>query len=99
VSTDVSEEHIAWIFKVEEYATQETSETLKMEKICSSEMSGGFQRATRRYIPEDNTLHNHRCENLKSFTYSILFTTMSEIGSKILQTCIQVPYEADDKNF
>jgi hypothetical protein len=25
-----------------------------------------FQRATRRYIQEDRTLHNHRCENLKS---------------------------------
>jgi hypothetical protein len=26
-------------------------------------MSIDFQRTTRRYIPEDNTLHNHRCEN------------------------------------
>jgi hypothetical protein len=25
------------------------------------------QRATRRYILEDGTLHNHRCENLKSY--------------------------------
>jgi hypothetical protein len=25
-----------------------------------------FLRTTRRYIPEDSTLHNHRCENLKS---------------------------------
>jgi hypothetical protein len=24
-------------------------------------------RTTRRYIPEDSTLHNHRCENLRSF--------------------------------
>jgi hypothetical protein len=23
---------------------------------------------TRRYIPEDRTLHNHRCENLTSYT-------------------------------
>jgi hypothetical protein len=23
--------------------------------------------ATRRYIPEDRTLHNHRCENLTSY--------------------------------
>jgi hypothetical protein len=27
-----------------------------------SETSIDFQRATRRYIPEDSTLHNHRCE-------------------------------------
>jgi hypothetical protein len=26
-----------------------------------------FQRATWHYILEDNTLHNHRCENLKSY--------------------------------
>jgi hypothetical protein len=29
-----------------------------------------FQRTTRCHIPEDDTLHNHRCENLKS--YSVL---------------------------
>jgi hypothetical protein len=29
-----------------------------------------FQRTTRRYIPEDRTLHNHRCcENLKSYIH------------------------------
>jgi hypothetical protein len=31
------------------------------------ETSVDFQRTTRRYIPEDRTLHNHRCENLKSY--------------------------------
>jgi hypothetical protein len=33
----------------------------------SSETSADFQRTTRRYIPEDRTLHNDRCENPKSF--------------------------------
>jgi hypothetical protein len=42
------------------------SSTLKME-TCSSETSAGFQRTTRRYTPEERTLHNHRCENLKSY--------------------------------
>jgi hypothetical protein len=32
------------------------SSTLKMEAICSSETSVGFQRTTQRYIPEDSTL-------------------------------------------
>jgi hypothetical protein len=32
----------------------EYSWNLKMEAICSSEMSVGFQRTTRCYIPEDN---------------------------------------------
>jgi hypothetical protein len=40
--------------------------TLKMEVICSSETSLDFQRTTRLHIPEDRTLHNHRCENLNS---------------------------------
>jgi hypothetical protein len=38
---------------------------LKMEVAGSSETSVDFQRTTRRYNPEDGTLHNHRCENLK----------------------------------
>jgi hypothetical protein len=45
------------------------SSTLKMEAICSSETSVGFQRTTWRYIPEDSTLHIHRCENLKSYRH------------------------------
>jgi hypothetical protein len=47
------------------------SSTLKMEAICSSETSVETQRNTRRHIPEDDTLHNHRCENLKSYIGSI----------------------------
>jgi hypothetical protein len=41
--------------------------TLKMEAKCSSEISVDFQRTTDRHIPEDGTLHNHRCENLKYY--------------------------------
>jgi hypothetical protein len=47
------------------------SSTLKMEAICSSETSVETQRTTRRHIPEDYTLHNHRCENLKSYIYCL----------------------------
>jgi hypothetical protein len=32
--------------------------------VCSSETAVDFQWTTRRYIAEDRTLHNHRCENL-----------------------------------
>jgi hypothetical protein len=50
------------------------SSTLKMEAICSSETSVATQQNTRRHIPEDDTLHNHRCENLKSYkTFVYLF--------------------------
>jgi hypothetical protein len=30
-------------------------------------MSVDFQQTTQRYIPEDRTLYNHLCENLKSY--------------------------------
>jgi hypothetical protein len=38
-----------------------------MEAIRSSETSGTTQRTTRRHIPEEDTLQNHRCENLKFY--------------------------------
>jgi hypothetical protein len=43
-----------------------------MEAICSSETSVEFQRTTRRYIPDDGTLHNHRCENLESYMLELI---------------------------
>jgi hypothetical protein len=62
-SSDVSEEHVASIFRVEEYAKQESCvkaggklvsclayySILKMEATCSSETSVDFQRTTRVY--------------------------------------------------
>jgi hypothetical protein len=44
-----------------------------MEAIRSSETSGATERTTRRHIPEEDTLHNHRCENLKSYKYIIAY--------------------------
>jgi hypothetical protein len=41
--------------------------TWKIEAICSSESSVDTPRTTRRYIPENGTLHNHRCANLNSY--------------------------------
>jgi hypothetical protein len=65
VSTDVSEEHIASIFREEisSARNQQASKwllaklisSLKMEAICSSKTSVDAQRTTRRYIPEDDT--------------------------------------------
>jgi hypothetical protein len=51
------------------------SSTLKMEAICSSKTSVQSQWTTRRHIPEDDTLHNHSCENLKS--YNRIFLCLS----------------------
>jgi hypothetical protein len=71
VWTDVSEERIASILRVEKSASWAGSSladfsTLKMEAILSSETSV-HARSTRRHIPEDCILHNHRRENLKSY--------------------------------
>jgi hypothetical protein len=38
-----------------------------MEATFSSETSVDSRQSTRRWIPEDSSPHNHRCENLKSY--------------------------------
>jgi hypothetical protein len=50
------------------------SSTLKMKAAYSSETSVDFHWTTRIYVPEDITLHNHRCENLN--TKYIIFSTL-----------------------
>jgi hypothetical protein len=47
------------------------SSTLKVEGTFSSGTSADFQLTGRRYKPEDRNLHNHRCENLKSYDIRI----------------------------
>jgi hypothetical protein len=47
---------------------------MKMEAICSFETSVDIQRTARRYIPEDSTLHNDRCENLKFYELQIFYS-------------------------
>jgi hypothetical protein len=48
-------------------SSESMTKALKMETICSPETSVDFQRTTRLYVPEDSTLHNHSCENLRSW--------------------------------
>jgi hypothetical protein len=43
------------------------SSILKMEVIRSSGMPVDFNWATQHDVSEDRTLHNHHCENLKSY--------------------------------
>jgi hypothetical protein len=47
--------------------TQPTFRRNMSPVTCSSETSVDFQRTTWRYSPENRTLHNHRCENLKFY--------------------------------
>jgi hypothetical protein len=76
MSTDVSEEYVALIFRVEEATcfTMDScllySSTLKM-KACSSETSIDIQRTTRHYIPEDRNLYILIC--LESFRLKSIF--------------------------
>jgi hypothetical protein len=48
-----------------------------METICSSETPVATQQSTRRHIPEDDTLRNHLCENLKSYNVAYTFTDLT----------------------
>jgi hypothetical protein len=50
-----------------------SSSTLKIEAICSSETSADFQQTIWPYIPEDLTLHNFQCENLRSYIANLIF--------------------------
>jgi hypothetical protein len=62
------------------------SSTLTMEVTCSFEASVYFQRTTRRYIPEDRSIHNHRCENLKFcivLFVCFLFARRAEWGRRV----------------
>jgi hypothetical protein len=49
--TDVSEERMTSIFRIENQPSKEPA--------CSRWLEG--------YIPEDSNIHNHRCKNLKSY--------------------------------
>jgi hypothetical protein len=72
--TDVSEDRIAPIFRIEKSASGSPLvdfSTLQMEAIRSSETSvnpGSIQH----HIPDDDILHSHHCENLKSYIMHIL---------------------------
>jgi hypothetical protein len=47
-----------------------------MEAIYSSESSVDFQRNAWRFIPEDRTLHDHHCENLKSYIINNIYSDL-----------------------
>jgi hypothetical protein len=67
VRADVSEEHVASIFNgINNVLSLLFSSALNMEGACSYETSV-LTRPTRRHIPEEGILHNHRRENLKSY--------------------------------
>jgi hypothetical protein len=68
-----------------------------MEAIYSSETSVDFERNTQRYIPEDSTLHNHRCEDLKSYIVFILLLSSKTLYVVFLDTHLVVLHFFNDR--
>jgi hypothetical protein len=62
---------------------------LQTRAIYSSETSVEFHWTTQRYISEDSTLHNHRCENLKSY---IILTFTSTSTWNVIEIVISSKY-------
>jgi hypothetical protein len=79
VSTDVSDEHTASIFRVEKISS------------ARNHRASRCQRTTRRYIPEDDILQNHRCENLKCYKSNIdyirVYMEQRESASDAVSLC------------
>jgi hypothetical protein len=67
------------------------SSTLKIEATCSSETSVDFQWTTRRYIPENRTLQNRRCENLRSHKQTNQQTNKQTMESIQLPKPMEMP--------
>jgi hypothetical protein len=70
--TDVSEERVASIFRVEKSASEEPV------------WEGGFEtsvhtRTTRRHIQENGILHSHLRENLKNLAYVIFLHMLNAV--------------------
>jgi hypothetical protein len=72
-----------------------SSSTLMMEATRSSESSVHFKQNTWRYIPEDRTLYNHRCENLISYAFlkSQLAVTYEYFVEQCLASEVYLIYE------
>jgi hypothetical protein len=61
-----------------------------MESICSSETSVDSQRTTQRYVPEGSALHNHRCENLKSYKLIVSLVFCIYLRYRLTSTFIEL---------
>jgi hypothetical protein len=76
------------------------SSTLNMEATCSSKTSADFQRTTRRYFPEDRTLHN-RFEKLKWYNplkTEFLLNNIWRFSSYITGNTLRLRYKAQTVN-
>jgi hypothetical protein len=65
--------------------------TPKIEATCSSDTLTNFQRTTRRYMPEDTTLHSIRYENLESYWLLVRILMWAELV-ETLKRAYDEPY-------
>jgi hypothetical protein len=79
--TDVSEERIASIFRVEESASEEPA--WAGNSRLSSETSVHFTVSTRRHIQEDGILNSHRCVNLKAYKVGYRTCNSADVYTEI----------------
>jgi hypothetical protein len=56
----------------------------RFKRTCSSETSTDFQKATWRYIPEDRTLHDHICTDLKPYISVTVRESLLTVDRRIL---------------
>jgi hypothetical protein len=71
-------------YRVLGYNALQSVESQPMEAMWSYETSVDLRRTARHYIPEDYTLPNHRCENLKFYkNVMALRSTGAEIEQSV----------------
>jgi hypothetical protein len=68
------------------------SRALKKEATCSSETSVDFQRTSRRYIPENRTLHNHAVRTSNSFSPVVSYSSFKIILHYIAFKAVGIAY-------
>jgi hypothetical protein len=72
---------------------------MKMEAGRSSETSVNFYRTTRRYIPEDGTLHKHRCDNLKyNRVYAFIFLEYLHLHNHNIRLSMKIIWIHDEES-
>jgi hypothetical protein len=58
---------------------------MMIEAACTSETPVNFYQVTWRYNPEDGHLHSRRCENLKSYSETIVFLASDDtVGATLM---------------
>jgi hypothetical protein len=70
-----------------------------MDATCISETSVDFQQTTQHYIPEEGTLHNDRCNKLKSSLSHVLYLLITcSLNSITTISLVYVPVNLNQRS-